>query len=146
MARMLCLLVFFCTGSATAEVYRWVDESGAVHFSDRRPGGDRVETIELESAPSVSTEQIKALDRQRKALLKAAEQRQRSAQRESTRAAKDRERGRRKAAEWRAQCDDTRERIAEIESELRSGYSAARGEVLHRRLEQYREREASQCR
>lgn len=36
---LLGLAVAAHTGAALAEVYRWVDKDGRVHFSDRKPGG-----------------------------------------------------------------------------------------------------------
>lgn len=146
MARMLCLLLLVLAAPVQADIYRWVDERGVVHFSDRTPVDREAESIPVEPPPSLSPERRKALDRERKALLGAADKRQRAAAHESKRAAKARARERRKMQEWRAQCSDTRALIAEIESELRSGYSISRGERLHRKLERLREREASQCR
>lgn len=44
MARCLLLLSLFIPLSIQAEVYRWVDAEGRVHFSDQRiPGADRLD-------------------------------------------------------------------------------------------------------
>jgi hypothetical protein len=46
------VLALVATG-AVAEVYKWVDEQGKVHYGDRRPGADSDPSlIELPAAPS----------------------------------------------------------------------------------------------
>jgi glutaredoxin len=35
----ILILAFLFTGPASAEIYRWVDENGVTHFSDRKPTG-----------------------------------------------------------------------------------------------------------
>lgn len=49
--RVLLVAALFCSGLSAAQVYKWVDEDGVVHFSDQpRPGA---EEIELAPAPSI---------------------------------------------------------------------------------------------
>ncbi len=48
--RILMLCVLLVTRAAAAEIYRWVDENGTVHFGDQPPPG--AEKVEL---PSPST-------------------------------------------------------------------------------------------
>ena len=51
--RWIVLSLFLITaGSVHAEIYKWVDESGRMHFSDQPPLVDKAETIEL---PEIST-------------------------------------------------------------------------------------------
>ncbi|WP_290580470.1 glutaredoxin domain-containing protein [Ketobacter sp.] len=42
---LLCLL---CSGLASAEIYKWVDDKGRVHFGDAPRKNQAVETIQLE--------------------------------------------------------------------------------------------------
>lgn len=43
------LLTFFTMSSApvSAEIFRWVDENGKIHFSDKPPANGKAETMEL---------------------------------------------------------------------------------------------------
>lgn len=41
--------------AAHADIYRWVDEQGNVHFSDKAPAGGRAETIIVEPPPVPAT-------------------------------------------------------------------------------------------
>lgn len=41
------ITVLFCTALARAEIYKWVDESGKVHFSDAKPSSVTAESLEL---------------------------------------------------------------------------------------------------
>ncbi|MEZ5553190.1 MAG: DUF4124 domain-containing protein [Pseudomonadales bacterium] len=42
------LLLLALASSAHADIYRWVDEQGNVHFSDKAPAGNRADTIVVE--------------------------------------------------------------------------------------------------
>jgi hypothetical protein len=48
----LALLLVASAALAEAQAYRWVDENGVVHYSDRPQAG--AEEVELESAPAIS--------------------------------------------------------------------------------------------
>lgn len=49
-AGALLLILIFCTFSG-ADIYKWVDDKGVVHFSDRPPA-QRDEKLEVEISPS----------------------------------------------------------------------------------------------
>lgn len=40
----LSLAFILCAGPAGAEIYRWTDAQGKVHFSSQKPAGERAET------------------------------------------------------------------------------------------------------
>ena len=49
--RVLLALFLLAPLQPSAQIYRWVDDDGNVHFSDKQPGGangDRTETVELD--------------------------------------------------------------------------------------------------
>lgn len=48
------LLLAVAPGRAAAEVYRWVDEDGVVHFSDRQPVSTDVDysTVDIDAPPA----------------------------------------------------------------------------------------------
>jgi hypothetical protein len=85
---ILLLLMLVPPGVALGEVYRWVDDSGRVHFSDK-PHGDHGEKIELlEPPPTPQTAPQKLPDRER--LLQMYEQERR--ERQAVKAQRDRDR------------------------------------------------------
>lgn len=52
--RWILLTILVIGGAAAADTYRWVDENGVIHFSDRpHPGAERIELGEVQtfSAP-----------------------------------------------------------------------------------------------
>ena len=53
-AACLCLSVF---GIANAQVYKWVDEHGKVHYGDRPPQQERASQITVRKSPSVPAQQ-----------------------------------------------------------------------------------------
>ena len=51
--RLVLLTTLFVSGLAAAQVYKWVDEDGVVHFSDQpRPGAEEVELPRSPTPPS----------------------------------------------------------------------------------------------
>jgi hypothetical protein len=55
---LLLLLLLAVTPLAAGELYKWVDEDGTVHFSDRKPadGAERVDLEPLNVADPVDTD------------------------------------------------------------------------------------------
>jgi len=48
----LMIATFFFTQQATADIYKWVDKNGVMHFSDVPPGaGKKVKTIKTRNYP-----------------------------------------------------------------------------------------------
>jgi glutaredoxin len=60
------ILLFFLgllfTATATSEIYKWIDEQGNVHFTDRPPANEITEKIDLK-INSYSSPQIIDIDR-----------------------------------------------------------------------------------
>ena len=60
----------FSNSGYAGKVYKWTDESGIIHYGDKRPSGTQTETLRVEShASSVRTspqDQLKALEEQQK--------------------------------------------------------------------------------
>ncbi|OZG70472.1 hypothetical protein BTA51_25380 [Hahella sp. CCB-MM4] len=57
---VLITLTLFFSGASSAEIYKWVDESGQVHFGDK-PQGKKTERVQIKS--SVSDAQKKDAER-----------------------------------------------------------------------------------
>ncbi|MCY4044374.1 MAG: glutaredoxin family protein [Cellvibrionales bacterium] len=58
MALIVSCILFFSL-PAFAEVYKWVDDQGRVHFSDKQPGEKQVESLTLQ--PNLYTHQNASL-------------------------------------------------------------------------------------
>ena len=50
------MLALLATGLGHAEIYKWVDENGDVHYSDQRPN-QVADTVDVEAAPPVNSPQ-----------------------------------------------------------------------------------------
>lgn len=121
---LLCVLL---TTPAAAEIYRWKDASGVIHFSDippRHQHHSRVQVPDPVTVPmSDAVRQAEKVRQSRRAVgkLLQPEHDQRYAQ-----ADKD-------AAAQAARCDKHRQQLARIQSQLRAGYSNDRGNRLRER-------------
>jgi hypothetical protein len=73
--KLRILLIILIAGVASAQVYRWVDEEGGVHFGDRPPESAEPEEVILPRGPS--EEEVQAAQEQ---VREAAESRRQSAQ------------------------------------------------------------------
>lgn len=73
--KLRILLIVLIAGLASAQVYRWVDEEGGVHFGDRPPESAEPEEVMLPRGPS--EEEVQAAQAQAR---QAAESRRQSTQ------------------------------------------------------------------
>jgi len=53
----LPLAVAFSTGNAAAAVYKWVDDQGATHYSEKPPQGKKPPEVPIRSQPAPATSQ-----------------------------------------------------------------------------------------
>jgi hypothetical protein len=146
---MKTLIIIAALGSTAvtcvhADVYKWIDQQGQVHFEDQ-PGAN---SEKLELAPALESEAGPALGLRpgERALLQRIEDREQrrfdhgSAHNADQRAA-------RTDADYDASmCMYYQRRIEDIEAELRSGYKASRGEWLETRLSRYGHDAKKYCR
>jgi hypothetical protein len=77
MTRVLIVLLAAYCGSAAAEVYRWVDAKGGVHYSDR-PDSDQAQPVGIYSRPTnrEAVAQRTSSEREQRAQVAAQEQEQ----------------------------------------------------------------------
>lgn len=80
--RVLFLLAVLMTvASAHAELYRWTDEAGRVHFSDQPPADQPAESMEAKGPPQLGQgESVKRIHQRVERLREAESQRERELQ------------------------------------------------------------------
>lgn len=132
------ILGFFVLYSedATADIYKWVDEEGNVHYSDNPPQNAETERVQLPSTPDPKGDPSEALWRRLEQAEKATERR--FEERQAASAAKEGERAAQVARDQR--CLKTRKQLISLQQRLpvyrdeegtfrtRSDYDAYEGE------------------
>lgn len=108
------VLALLWSAGASAEAWRWKDDSGQVHFGDKPPPGVAAERVHVQSGPSTLTDEERA---QRRLDLREGEAtRDEAAAREERRAARAEERAAGEAAMNRSRCDRARWALAALDS------------------------------
>ena len=71
----VALVILFLVGSfaAHAEIHKWIDENGKIHYGDRPPESNKVEQLEI-SVESFSLVEVSPLDEEDLAVLNASSQ------------------------------------------------------------------------
>ncbi|HWQ39409.1 MAG TPA: DUF4124 domain-containing protein [Burkholderiales bacterium] len=102
-----------------ADTYRWVDESGRVHYSDRPPPGNvkQQKEIKTRSRAAVPASSAEAAESPKSYVEQDAEFRRRQAERAEKEAAE--QRARQEAQERRRNCDQARARLAALQAGAR---------------------------
>ena len=68
LAGALCFLALFAGSSGAAEIFRWVDEDGRVHYGDRpRPDAESIEV----QPPTIGDEELQRRHRRRQKIVDA---------------------------------------------------------------------------
>lgn len=143
----LVIPILMSVGLEAGTVYRWVDENGKVHYSDRpREGGD-AETVELDEPQSVSDSEE---DRQRKAAnAQWFEQRRQEREREEEAESKARAKAYKANEKYRRACRNAQDRLANTEKELqarkRAGIKPRVENHMKIRIERYRDEVRQRC-
>jgi len=130
---ILTLLYFTLAAYSSAcatEMYRCVNASGAVSFSDRSCRQDNQQKISVEPMPIVGWEKVESVPR------KKSSRRQKRTHKADTR----------KLADNTSKCDKTRRQIEKINSKLRAGYTLKAGERLNERLRELERYRFRNCR
>jgi len=115
----LCLL-FFIVGNCYAKMYKWVDEDGNTHYSEKPPAGD-VEVQTVKPPPKVNTE--KALKQQEENKKKSEE-----AKEEQTKSAEEKTKDEADKARQKANCETARKNLASVSANPRVYSVGADGE------------------
>lgn len=110
------ILGFFVLYSedATADIYKWVDEEGNVHYNDNPPQNAETERVQLPSTPDPKGDPSEALRRRLEQAEKATERR--SEERQAASAAKEGERAAQVARDQR--CLESRKQLISLQQRL----------------------------
>ncbi len=135
-ARALLLIITLVPATLTAEIYKWRDDKGRVHYGERPPA-DRFEAREISAAlppiheipaataPSSSTRQSPQPKGDDLRQTLAAEQ---ALERQTQR------------------CGKYADQLADIQRKLRAGYGEPRGNKLRQRRRMLEQKQYEECR
>lgn len=132
------LCVFFCQ-PAQAEIYRWIDANGTIHFSDTPPVLEAHSHVQLRpTATMPMNENIRQADqisRQGKELdkLLAPRSKARYAKAQREQDARDK------------QCDKYRQQLDRLQARLRAGYGNDRGNRLRQQRRELSQSYSREC-
>ncbi|MGF2733994.1 DUF4124 domain-containing protein [Marinobacter sp. DUT-1] len=136
-AALLCLLA---TTPANAEVYRWTDANGAIHFSDKPPKRLPHNELQLRNPVTVpmaenlrQSRKISATRDQVQTMLSSSDTPRQS---RSTRQSED---------EQAKTCDGYRKKLDRIQSQLRAGYKNDRGNSLREKRRRLSKAYSREC-
>jgi hypothetical protein len=101
------LAVLASTVACGTEIYRWTDERGQVHFSDR-PGATNAAPMEMRTSPAAPSNEADRQARTERLLNEYALERQERAEAKRTADAA--------LADRRQHCSDARKRLADLEN------------------------------
>ena len=63
-----CLLLLFISSGNSAEIFKWVDENGKTHYSDKKPDAEKlkVDKLKIKSSPKTVVTKNSAIERWKK--------------------------------------------------------------------------------
>lgn len=125
--------------TASAEVYRWTDASGAVHFSDTPPDTGQPARVELREPVTVpmadNIGQAERVGKSRKAVGRMLAP-----------SGEDRYRQEKQQAQARAaRCRKLKQRLERIQAQLRRGHSNERGNRLREQKREVGDQYSREC-
>ncbi|MDY6797431.1 MAG: DUF4124 domain-containing protein [Pseudomonadota bacterium] len=122
---LAALLAIVICSPVNADVYRWVSGDGSVHFSDVPPRDRPYSPVRVRPATSLpmheNLKQSEGVERHRKGVERLLAD---GSENYATR---------KKAEELEKTCQDYREQLQNIQSQLRAGYSNDRGNGLRQK-------------
>lgn len=77
-AKLLCAAALFASGAAQAQVYKWTDAEGKLHYSDTPPPSNKAQTVDdkvsVVPAQSPSPQAVEAMEQRMERREKEAEE------------------------------------------------------------------------
>ncbi|MGC8120793.1 DUF4124 domain-containing protein [Marinobacter sp. VGCF2001] len=136
--RALCLLFVVVASPAAAEIYRWTDASGSIHFSDTPPAQLRHSNVTLREPVTVPmSENIRQADKVRQSRA--------DVDRLLAPRSRDRYAASREDREQARQCDKYRKQLDRIQGQLRAGYGNDRGNSLRQKRRKVSRQYSREC-
>ncbi|GGY80607.1 DUF4124 domain-containing protein [Marinobacter zhanjiangensis] len=144
--RLFFIVVAICFSSvAAAQVYKWTDENGVVHYDEDKPDARHQQFRfqgynEIESSGNARVRSsMETMERERAQAARQAEQ-------ETHEGGRQRSSAKREARELAERCDRYVERIDHIDSRLRAGgYSSSTGNRLRAERRELFGQRAREC-
>jgi len=137
-AYITTLLLIFSGSSAHAEIYKWMDENGKLHFSDTPHEEAEVETVTVEPAVKIGTVKPQSADHLFRQDFSKSQQKQQ--QREN----KAEQRRKKKAALIKA-CDDAKADLANAIVRRSGASSSSSKRYYNEKIALAEEREDETC-
>ncbi|MEC7816762.1 MAG: DUF4124 domain-containing protein [Pseudomonadota bacterium] len=133
------LLAVLLSAPAHAEVYRWIDDKGSVHFSDTPPQAIRHRTLDIQAPVTVpmndnirQSEKVRQNRNAVSAMLTPESSDRFGANAKQSRA-------------QQAACVKLQKQLDRVQSQLRSGYSNDRGNSLRQKRRTLSQRHSREC-
>ena len=141
---VLGIVLWLLVTATQAQVYKWTDATGQVHYGDRPPAQFPTEQIEVAPPPADST--ATGLRPDERKLLQEITTEERTLTRERQAQARKEARYRQaEAARRRTRCEDYRRRLRRLEDKLVSGYRAGESDSLHEQRDDYQMKLKQYC-
>ncbi|PXX93631.1 DUF4124 domain-containing protein [Marinobacter vulgaris] len=131
----------FIPAVSVAEVYRWVDDQGVAHFSDRKPSEGEHDQVELKR-PSLIPMRENITRGKRVSAINEQVNRSLEAGSSDQRRPSDRQEARERN---NARCQGYRKKLARIHQQLRAGYSNDQGNRLRRQRRELSQKLSREC-
>ncbi len=145
----------FFAQAVMAQVHRWVDEDGRVHYGDRPPAQVESKTVDIEKVPLSTipprndpgvntglrpTEEhlLQEMERDRKAREKEREEQEKEKAKKQAQRVKEQEKR-------FQQCTTATRRYEEVRRRLSQGYTATEGIKLNAQADKYRQDMKAYC-
>ena len=137
-AQVIALLLIVFGSSAYAEIYRWVDENGKVHFSDTPHEEANVETLKIEPAVKIGTVKPQSADHLFQQDFSKSQKKQKQRENKA-------EQRRKKKAALRKACDDAKADLANAIVRRSGASSSSSKRYYNEKIELANEREDEAC-
>ena len=138
-------IVFWLLATATqAQVYKWTDAAGQVHYGDRPSTQFPSEQVET-AAPPADPAATGLRPGEQKLLQEITTEERRLTRQRQTQAREEARHGQAEAARRRTRCESYRRRLQRLEDKLVAGYKVRESDRLHEQQDDYRMKIREYC-
>jgi Domain of unknown function (DUF4124) len=137
-AHATVLLLIISSSPSHADIYKWIDENGKVHFSDAPHEEAKAETIEVEPAVKIGTVKPQSADHLFQQDFSKSQQKQQQRENKA-------EQRRKKKAKLRKACDDAKADLANAIVRRSGASSSSSKRYYNEKIALAKEREDEAC-